>query len=779
MLIIKKRKREGTDLEYVAAKDAANVRPCILEKKNDMELFLRNGKISPAGFLLIFACCLSMNVTRGVAQEENLDVFQQWVTWNNPGSMLIHDLIGQANGYYDIRDGEIAKLKTKSDWLNRQALVKEKLLKLVGPFPEKTPLNARITGVLYKDGYRVEKIVYESMPNFYVTGCLFIPDKINGKVPAVLNVIGHNQEAFRAELYQRVFLNLVRKGIIVLAIDPVGQGEHVQYYDSSINFSSIGYTVIEHCYLGNQCFLSGVSPCRYFIWDGIRGIDYLLTRDDVDPERIGVTGFSGGGTITAYIAAFDDRVSVSVACSWSTASRRQLETKGVQDAETIFVRGVAEGITFEDLLEVRAPKPTLLTFVSRDQYLSIQGARESFREAKKAYTLLGNENNLDLVEDDFEHWMTPKIRLKIYEFFIHHFDLPVDPAEEEVPILPAAELTVTPSGQISTSLGGDMVFDVNKRETQELIKNLEKSRKDIARHLSGVLVKAKDISGYAVSEVSEYEAFLNGRYQREGYTLGKYAIKGQGDYVIPLLLFVPDGNAGKHPALVYLHPEGKAAGALPGGEIEKLVRKGYIVAAVDIMGTGETRNTATRQLGPGYTAVLIGRSVVGIQAGDIVRTVGYLKSRDDVDNNKVGALAVGETCLPLIHAAAFEPSIDNVTLIGSPISYRSIAMNRFYKIGLIENEGGGTGHPYEIDFSWGIAGVLRGYDLPDLIGCIAPRKVVLADLQNQRLEPASGDLIERDATFPRLVYSYKNAKENLKIISSYESIGSLVDWSFK
>ena len=728
---------------------------------------------------IFFFLCLILNVTIGYAQQENLDVFHQWVKWSNPGSMLIHDLIGQANDYYDIRDGEIAKLKTRSDWEKRQALVKEKLLELVGPFPEKTPLNVSITDVLHKDGFRVEKIIYESMPDFYVTGCLFIPDKIDGEVPAVLNVIGHNQEAFRAELYQKVYLNLVRKGIIVLAIDPIGQGEHVQYYDPGINFSSIGYTVIEHCYLGNQCFLSGVSPGRYFIWDGIRGIDYLLTRDDVDPERIGVTGFSGGGTITSYIAAFDDRVKVSVPCSWSTASRRQLETKGVQDAETIFVRGLAEGITLEDLIEVRAPKPTLMTFVSRDQYLSIQGARESFREAKKAYALLGHEDNLELVEDDYEHWMTPKIRLKMYEFFMRHFNLPGDPAEEEVEILSEAELTVTPTGQISTSLGGDMVFDVNKRETEELIKDLEKSRKNIARHLSGVMVKAKDISGYTVSEVFEYEPFLNGRYQRDGYTVGKYAIKGEGDYVIPLLLFVPDGITGKHPALVYLHQEGKAAEALPGGEIEKLVKKGYIVAAVDVMGTGETKNTATRPLGPGYTAVLIGRSIVGIQAGDIVRAVGYLKSLDDVDNNKVGAVAVGEICLPLIHAAAFDTSIDNVTLIGSPISYRSIAMNRFYKIGLIENEGGGIGHPYEIDFSWGIAGVLTGYDLPDLIGCIAPRKVVLADLQNQRLEPASSELIERDAAFPRSVYSYKNAVDNLRIVSSYESIGSLINWAFE
>ena len=102
-------------------------------------------------------------------------------------------------------------------------------------------------------------------------------------------------------------------------------------------------------------------------------------------NRIGVTGFSGGGTVTSYLGAYDDRVKVSVPCSWATASRRQLETKGGQDAEAEFYMGLKEGITLEDLLEVRAPKPTLLTFTSRDEYLSLQGAREAFKEAQKAY----------------------------------------------------------------------------------------------------------------------------------------------------------------------------------------------------------------------------------------------------------------------------------------------------------------------------------------------------------------------------------------------------------
>lgn len=711
--------------------------------------------------------------------EENLDVFQQWLRWNNPSSLLIQHLTKQAMDHYEIRDREISRLKTRSEWMNRQDKVKDKLMKIVGPFPERTPLNPRITGTLLKEGYRVDKIVYEAMPGYYVTGCLYIPDKIKGKAPAILNVIGHNQEAFRAELYQVINYNLVKKGMIVFAIDPPGQGEHVQYFDPEINFSSIGYTVIEHCYFGNQCFLSGSSAARYFIWEGMRAIDYLLTRKDVDPERIGVTGFSGGGTVTSYISAFDDRVKVSVPCSWATLNRRLLETKGGQDGESIFLHGVAEGITFEDLLEVRAPKPTLMTFTSRDEYLCLQGAREAYKEAINSYRSFGREENLALVEDDSKHWMTPKIRLAIYSFFMKHFNLQGDPSEEEAEILTLEELRVTPTGQILTSFGGDMIFDVNKKETQKLIENIEKSRKDIEKHLGEVNVKAKEISGFITPDKTGGEAFLNGRYQRDGYSVGKYAIMGEGDYAIPILLFVPNDTKEKHPALIYLHPQGKVTEAKPGGEIERLVKKGYVVAAADVIGVGETKNTAIRGASTGYTAVVIARSVVGMQAGDIIRVVDYLKSCHNIDTEKIGAIGIDEMCLPLIHAAAFDQSISTIELIGSPVSYRAIAMNRIYKIGLTPTGYEGVGHPYEVNFSWGIAGVLTAYDLPDLIACMAPRKVVLVDLRDQMLESASSDLINEEMTFPRSVYSYKGVSGNLRIISSGANAGDLVDWCFR
>jgi len=568
--------------------------------------------------------------------------------------------------------------------------------------------------------------------------------------------------------------------MIVFAIDPLGQGEHVQYYDREIKFSAIGYSVIEHCYFGNVCFLAGVSSAKHFIWDGIRAIDYLLTRSEVDPENIGVTGFSGGGTVTSYLMALDDRVKVAIPCSWPTAYRRLLEMKGIGDAETILIHGLAKGITFEDLLEVRSPKPTLMTFTSRDEYLSLQGARDALREAKKVYSAFGKEDNLELVEDDYKHWMTPKIRLAMYAFFQKHFNMTGNPAEEKTDLPTVKELTVTPTGQIATYKGGKMVFDLNKKESEKLGENLEQSRRDIAKHLIKVKIKAREISGYATPSPDKEGAFINGRYQRKGYTVELDAILGEsGDYAIPVLLFKPDDSLVKHPAVVYLHSKGKITDAVPGGEIEELVKQGYVVAAADVLGMGETKHTSGRGHQDGYTEVLIGRSMVGIQAGDIIRVVNYLKSRSDVNPQKIGAIAFNEMCLALLHAAAFDSSINHISLIGSLISYQSVIMNRFYRIGITKRPGSDDyWHPYEVDFTWGIASVLTAYDLPDLMGCLAPRKIVLAGLIDSMLEPASTELISKELEFPRSVYA-KRAPGNLKILEKIDDLNAIVKWSFE
>jgi dienelactone hydrolase len=730
------------------------------------------------GFLFSQPKLPNAQVDQKKPEEENLSVFHDWLRWSNPGAMRSNHLLRLAEQYYESRANEIAKLNSASDWKMRQEKVKATLNEIIGPFPERTPLNAKITGTIKREGYRIEKIVFESFPNFYVTACLYIPDEVKGQIPAVLNVIGHEQESFRAPLDQVINQNLVKKGMVVLTIDPLGQGEHVQYFDEKVNFSSIGYSVIEHCYFGNQVFLSGSSAAKYFIWDGIRAIDYLVSRKEVDPERIGVTGFSGGGTVTAYLAAFDPRVKVSVPSSWSTASKRQLETKGTQDAESVMPSSLKNGITFKDLLEVRAPKPTLLTFTSRDEYLSMQGARDAFQESKKAYDALGFGDHLELVEDDSKHWLTPRIRTAIYSFFIKHFSLTSSPVEVEAEIMSVKELTVTPTGQSSTSYKGDLVFDVNRKEAAKAIAALEQSRQKIQSHLAQVKANAMERSGY-VAPCGKYEAMINGRFQRDGYTVAKLAMPGEGDYAIPLLLFVPDNKVEKHRAIIYLHPSGKIAEAKPGGEIEALVKQGYIVAAADVLGVGETTNKATRTLTDAYTAVLIGRSLVGIQAGDIVRVANYLKTRSDVDQAKLGAVAKDELCIPLLHAAAFDNSIQGLILIGSPLSYRSIATNRNYKYGLKVHPGGGTHHPYELDFDWGVAGVLKSYDLPDLMALVAPRKIAMVDPKDHLRENASAEFIQQELSFAFESFGLTGQREKLRIISAGEPLTATLDWCFK
>ncbi|HKJ69788.1 MAG TPA: acetylxylan esterase, partial [bacterium] len=344
---------------------------------------------------------LSTNIV--LAQDEDLNVIsgQQgktiWMQYTDAPNALYHHLMLESYSLLDQREQQIATLETRDDWKQRQQKVREILQRIVGPFPDRTPLNPVITGTLKKPGYTMEKIIFESRPGFHVTAALFLPENRQGRTPAILYTPGHSATGFRTG--QRTIVNLVRKGFIVFAIDPVGQGERLQYYDPKVGVSRIGSPTHEHSYPGAQCFLSGSSMARYEIWDGIRAIDYLISRSEVDPDRIGIHGVSGGGTQSAYIAAFDDRILAAAPSNYITSFRRLIESIGPQDAEQNFYHGLAEGIDHADLLEVRAPKPALVMATTRD-FFSIQGVRETVAEARRIYEAYEASENLETVEDD-------------------------------------------------------------------------------------------------------------------------------------------------------------------------------------------------------------------------------------------------------------------------------------------------------------------------------------------------------------------------------------------
>jgi hypothetical protein len=283
-------------------------------------------------------------------------------------------------------------------------------------------------------------------------------------------------------------------------------------------------------------------------------------------------------------------------------------------------------------------------------------------------------------------------------------------------------------------------------KTAEKLENkLQLSRKNFPGYLAGVVKSAKQLSGYR-EPVKSNEPVFTGRFQKEGYTIEKYFVKGEGDYVIPYLLMKPENS--NHKALIYLHPSDKSAEALPGGEMEWFVKNGFTVLAPDLLGVGEMspENTSIRvYLRIWYASMLIGRSILGVQAGDVVSLTNLLKKSQGID--EVYGLARKEMTPVLLHAAAFDPSITRIALIEPYSSYRSVAMNRLYDPKFINSL---------------VPGALEFYDLPDLAVSLAPRQLMIVG----GLDGAGnsgGDSINKDFEVVKNGYRYRHANDALII----------------
>ncbi|HZK60627.1 MAG TPA: acetylxylan esterase, partial [Anaerovoracaceae bacterium] len=683
------------------------------------------------------------------AQNELNVIRDNWLKYSDAPNSLYHYLTGQAYDLLKERSSAVSGLGSLSEWQQRQRWIKESLLDIVGPFPEKNPLNAKVLRVVEKDGYRIEHIVYESQPGFFVTSSLFVPGGLKKRTlaPAVIYCSGHSAEGYRSAVYLHIIVNLVKKGFIVFAFDPVGQGERYEYLDTATGKSLIS-GIGEHSYSGVQAFITGSSQARYMIWDGIRAVDYLLTRKEVDPARIGITGRSGGGTQSAYIAAMDDRIYAAAPENYLTNFTRLLQTIGPQDAEQNMFNIVSRGLDHPDYLIVRAPKPALMITTTRDMF-SIQGVLETEKEVSRIYKAYGKESNFSRVEDDAPHASTIKNREAMYAFFQKHLNNPGNPEDLDTQPLSPEDVKVTSTGQVYTSLGGETVFSLNRMETEKLVSELQVSRGDLASHLPKVLNSAKKLSGYR--EPSEINApVFTGRFQREGYVIEKYFVKGEGDYVIPYLLMRPDKPNNK--ALIYLHPSGKSVEASVGGEIEWFVRKGFTVLAPDMIGVGETGSGDTiynhAYIQKWYASMLIGRSIAGIRAGDLVMLTMVLKRDKTIE--EVFGLARKEMCPVLLYAAAFNPGITHIALIEPYSSYRSIVMNRFYNIGFIYSA---------------VPAALKAYDIPDLAAILAPRKLLIAGVTDGLGGFSDSESISDDLEVIRKAFLMKNAEEKLNILT--------------
>lgn len=336
------------------------------------------------------------------------------------------------------------------------------------PYDKELPLNAKITGVIEEEGLKIEKVIFESRPGVYVTGNLYIPEKRKEPCGAVLFQIGHAAAGKTGAQYQRVARAIASCGLVVFVFEPVGQGERLSYFEPELGINVVGHTIWDHQYAGEQCVLSGDCIARYFIADAMRAVDYLETRPEVDKDKIGATGSSGGGTATCHIMLCDERIKAAAPGTFVTTRRDYMYAGGAQDSEQIYVGLTEKGFDHHEFLMCFAPKPTMLLIVDYD-FFPIEGAEEVFDTSRRFYKMYDAEDKLLIEHDKSPHKYTDSLAIKAGEFFARELNgEEVEADRSMLKSIPENKLWCTSCGQIKSAYeDSKFVFDENRERFLE------------------------------------------------------------------------------------------------------------------------------------------------------------------------------------------------------------------------------------------------------------------------------------------------------------------------
>jgi dienelactone hydrolase/pimeloyl-ACP methyl ester carboxylesterase len=630
----------------------------------------------------------------------------------DPRKMLYAYLEKECAKKFDERRKVIAALRTPEDVKRRQEELRAKFIDALGGFPERTPLNARVTGKESRDGFHVEKVIYESRPDHHVTATLYLPDG-KGPFPAVLVPCGHWNQAKAADDYQHMCMLLAKNGIGSLCFDPFGQGERLQLLTPE-GKPSVGYGTFEHTLASVGSMLTGGCTAQFHVWDGIRSLDYLASRPEIDPKRLGCTGNSGGGTQTAYLMALDERIQCAVPNCFITSLERLFGTIGPQDGEQNIPGQVAFGMEHADYLLLRAPRPTQISCTTHD-FFDVGGAWTTFREAKQVYAILGHGERVDLFEYNEPHSFSKPIRQAAAGWF-NRWLTGVDqvPVEADLPAFKEAELYCTPSGNVIRDLKGKTVFDLTAEREKALAAGRGKlSKEALLKEVRRLIALPDSVPPAKVGDAFETEPGIK---------------------VPALRIAAKDG-----PLTLYVNGEGKAKAA---------GREG-LVLAIDVRGMGETQPDGKRigwerwlnsDWRESFLGVHLNRPLLGQRVYDVLSVVGTLDP-----SKAVHAIGVGAGAPIVLHAAALDVRIGEVTLEGGVISW-SVVARTAVTINQLTNV---------------VPGALKVYDLPDLAAALAPRPLTIVNAVDAAGRPVTQAELEEAYAGARAAYKAAGAPEKL------------------
>jgi len=622
------------------------------------------------------------------------------------------------------------RYSTLGEWESAREEIKRNLFSSMGGLSdERTPLNARITGKVERGDYVIEKIVFESQPNFLVTSNLYLPRNASFPAPAVIHVHGHAREhGKRYELYQRVSIGLAKRGYVVFFIDASGHGERTPQGHSE------GFAM-----LPGDIPLEGLQ-----MWDNMRALDYLCTREEVDVQRIGCTGCSGGGNQTTYLSALDERIAVSAPVA-SVTLYKDLFFRGIGCACECVPNVLRYGEQ-DAVLGLIAPRPLLIAAGIRDSIFPIVGAREVYERVCSIYRLYDAEDRVAIAEEYVQHGYHKPMREAVYGWFDRWLMNRGDgcPQEEgEVIPEPPTEDTLNcfPGGSFPKD--SETILTVYakhlKQKPEPAMPKIPKCVQNWQDRLRGKIVDSV-FGGYPPKNANMQVRFTES-IKNDGYVVEKFFYVSEPGIIIPAILARPTGVE-KPPVLFRCHVDGKKA-ALDATPVDEYLSQGVAVFAIGVRGTGETKADRRRITN---NSIVLGKPLVGRWVWDILCGVDVLAQREDLDATKIVLWGENIAALTALFATGLDERISGVVCDKLLASYRAVASFSL---------------PAEVF----IPQILNYADIPQIAALIAPRSLCIVNPVNGENEPLPDETLNIAFSRTRDIYELLKAGSELTVTS--------------
>ncbi|WP_157807206.1 alpha/beta hydrolase family protein [Hymenobacter chitinivorans] len=657
-------------------------------------------------FLLTLLGVLSLHLARAQKQYDVLD----WKANVSLNTALIQQMHQQ---YAGRRTALSQALASEAGVRAYRDSARARFRRVLGPMPAKTPLKATVTGTLARDGYRIEKVIYESTPRHRVTANLYLPAGAPGKLPGVLLFCGHEAESKATESYQKTAILFAQHGFVVFVIDPISQGERYQLVDAAGQPLTRGGTT-EHTLLNSESALLGTGSVADELWDNVRGLDYLLTRPEVDAARIGALGNSGGATQTAYFIGFDERVKVASLCSYVATGERVLELTGASDG-CVMVPGLgAARLDVADWPLMFAPQP-LQILAGRFDFVDYNIIQDTYAELQQAYQRLGQPEKVSLFTYDDGHGISQPKREAAVQWFrrwLYNDNQPV--AEGALATLKPEELWCTKTGQVATAFKDEVLLP---RRNLAVAAELARQRKKNGppQDLPAAIRRQLGLPAQLDAPVTvEWKGEASAK---DNITLRKLIIRREGQVPLPALLALPAGEAPVSKVVLWLPEQGKRRLADSTALLHSYLRQNYAVLLADLRGLGETTDPEALNDKKFYNAeyrnallaLHLGQPLLGQRVVDVFMVLGFIGQEPRLKAAPVEVYATGRAALVAAHAAVLTPRLSRVWLgPGALTSFQQI-----------------LAQPTARDwYSLVLPGVLRHYDLPDLTAALGPQRLL-------------------------------------------------------